>query len=106
MQRGVPSFLMRKIIEVDPRVIEYPREKPKPVRSEDGLYSVEMLAERWAFSTDKTSRILEKYRGERGFTDWGAPENVRTHKRRFSIIRITSALLQRIESEHNGIIER
>jgi hypothetical protein len=112
----VPTFLQElfvtddlgdfDILDLRQRVIEYVKDKPKSVRSADGLWSVEMLAERWAFSTDKTSRVLEGYRGQPGFSDFGSAENVRTHKRRFSIIRITSALLQRIESEHNGTTER
>jgi hypothetical protein len=62
-------------------------------------YSPDILAERWGCSTDKVNRVLEGYRGESGFMDLGNPEDVRAHKRRYSIIRIHPDLLEQIESD-------
>jgi len=83
----------------DGKSIEYLKDKPKPLRAEDGLYSPEMLAERWVFSEKKVRRILERYRSHSLYRDFGAPENVYTHKRRFSVPRITSELLAIIEKD-------
>ena len=83
----------------DGKSIEYVKVKPLHVRPVDGLYTGEMLAERWAFSEKKVSRILEKYRSYEGCKDFGSPENVYTKKRRFSLLRITAELLAIIEKD-------
>ena len=62
-------------------------------------FSVSAIATRWQCSTDKVARMLERFRAETGFLDLGSGENVRKHKRRYSIIRIHPTLLQRIEAE-------
>jgi hypothetical protein len=61
-------------------------------------FSVSAIAERWQCSTDKAARMLENFRGEEGFLDLGSGEDVRKHKRRYSIIRIHPTLLQKIEA--------
>ena len=83
----------------DGKSIEYVKDKPKPLRPADGLYSPEMLAERWAFSEKKVRRILERYRSHSLYRDFGAAENVYTKKRRFSVPRISAELLAIIESD-------
>jgi hypothetical protein len=60
--------------------------------------SAETIAKRWGCSVDKVSRMLEQHRGEPGFMDIGARENVRTHKRRYAIYRIHPTLLTKIEA--------
>jgi hypothetical protein len=80
------------------------REKKSPRRldidsAELFYHSPDILAERWGCSTDKVNRVLEGYRGESGFMDLGNPEDVRAHKRRYSIIRIHPDLLKQIESD-------
>ncbi len=60
--------------------------------------SADSIATRWSCSVDKVSRVLEGYRGESGFMDLGSREDVRKHKRRYSIYRIHPKLLTRIEA--------
>jgi hypothetical protein len=61
-------------------------------------FSVSAIAKRWNCSANKVISVLEEHRGEKGFMDLGSPENLRTHKRRYSIIRVHPALLNTIES--------
>jgi hypothetical protein len=61
-------------------------------------WSVSRIAQRLDCSTDKATRLLEQYRGQEGFLDLGSPEDVRKHKRRYSIIRVHPTLLQKIEA--------
>jgi hypothetical protein len=56
-------------------------------------FSVSAIASRWQCSTDKVSRMLEKFRGETGFLDLGSGEDVRKHKRKYAIVRIHPTLL-------------
>ena len=55
--------------------------------SSDALryFSVATIAARWQCSTDKVARMLARFRGETGFLDLGSGEDVRKHKRRYSI---------------------
>jgi hypothetical protein len=72
---------------------EKEKEKEKVV-----YFSVSAIAERWCCSANKVISILEGHRGEKGFMDLGSPENLKTHKRRYSILRIHPSLLQSIEA--------
>jgi hypothetical protein len=63
------------------------------------FFSVAAISQRWGVGLDKTARVLEPYRGRVGFLDLGSPENVRTHKRRYSIVKIHPTLLAQIEAE-------
>jgi hypothetical protein len=67
--------------------------------SEDTLkyFFVSTIAERWAVSDKKAARILEQFRGQSGFLDLGAPD--RLHRRKYSILRISPALLIQIENQ-------
>jgi hypothetical protein len=59
-------------------------------------YSVSMLAIRWGFSENKVSRLLETFRGRKGFMDFGQGD--RKRKRKYAIIRIHPTLLKEIEN--------
>jgi hypothetical protein len=61
-------------------------------------YSVAAIAERWALSTDKVSRVLEAYRDDPGYKDFGSPGDTRRHTRKYSIVRIHPTLLAKIEA--------
>lgn len=61
-------------------------------------FSTSAIAERWGCSPDKVTSVLEGHRGEKGFMDLGSPENLKTHKRRYSIVRIHPTLLNVIEA--------
>jgi hypothetical protein len=65
------------------------------VEEEIQYYSVSRLAIRWGFSETKVSRLLERYRGRKGFLDFGQGD--RRRKRKYSIIRIHPTLLKEIE---------
>jgi hypothetical protein len=71
----------------------FEKEKEKVI-----YYSTSAIAERWCCSPNKVISVLEGHRGEKGFMDLGAAEDVRKHKRRYSIIRIHPALLNVIEA--------
>ena len=60
-------------------------------------FSPSQIAERWGVSLDKASRTLERYRGKLGFMDLGQPH--RNRKRKYAIIRISPALLEKIEGD-------
>jgi hypothetical protein len=70
-----------------------------PNEKEIVFYSTSAIATRWNCSANKVISVLEGHRGEKGFMDLGSPENLRTHKRRYSIIRVHPALLAKIEAE-------
>lgn len=62
--------------------------------------SVAAIATRWSLSTDKVSKILERYRGQQGFLDFGRPgRDLKKHLRKYSVIRVSPELLARIEAE-------
>ena len=61
-------------------------------------FSTSAIAERWCCSANKVISILEGHRGEKGFMDLGSLENLKTHKRRYSIIRVHPTLLNSIEA--------
>jgi hypothetical protein len=67
---------------------------------ETAFFSVDAVAQRWSLSTDKTARLLEKYRGADGFHDFGRPDrDIKRHVRKYSIIRVSPELLAKIEAE-------
>jgi len=100
------AFVIAKMrrVEVDPRIIEYPREKPKPahVPAAGEWYSVASIAAKWSMSTDKVFRTVEGYRGRKGFMDQGTKANLKTHTRRSSFIRISPELLAQMEADFQG----
>jgi hypothetical protein len=63
------------------------------------FFSVSAIASRWAVSEDTVARRLEQFRGEQGFLDLGTPEDVKKHKRRYSVVRIHPTLLEKIEGQ-------
>jgi hypothetical protein len=65
---------------------------------DEDFISVGRIAKHWGCSIDKASHMLEKSRGEVGFLELGSHEDVRKHKRRYSIIKISPALLTKIEA--------
>jgi hypothetical protein len=78
----------------------WPAPEPYP-ELEPVFYSVAQIAARWGTSDDTVRRVLEKYRGQTGFMELGWPEDIRKHKRKYSIPRIHSTLLLRIEADLN-----
>lgn len=61
--------------------------------------SVATIASHWACSADTASRRIEKYRGQSGFLDLGSAGDLRRHKRRYAIVRISRELLKKIEND-------
>jgi hypothetical protein len=64
---------------------------------EEQFFSVSRIAVRWDCSESKVTRMVEKYRGRKGFLDLGHGDQKR--KRKYAIIRIHSVLLKEIEGE-------
>jgi len=89
----------KRIIEIDPRVIEVPREKPKHVPGDDGFFSSTELMERWHCSLDKVNKIVEPYRGQAGFIDFGSAGSLKKHTRKRGFVRIHRTLVMRIEND-------
>jgi hypothetical protein len=62
-------------------------------------YNVAGIAKRWNCSPGKVSKVLERFRGRRGFMDLAGGALLRRRsKRRYSIVRIHPTLLKEIEA--------
>ena len=73
------------------------RQRARQQGAPEQLYfSVKSIAQRWACSEDKVSRVLETYRGRAGFIDLAIRKK---RKRKYSIIRIAPFLLKEIEGD-------
>jgi hypothetical protein len=91
-----------KIIEYDPRIIEFPKVKPQHIPNVDGWSSVDTLAIKWGCSNSTVSRRLEKYRGREGFMDHGSKDSTKTHTRKYAVLAISPQLVPQIEADMRG----
>jgi hypothetical protein len=56
------------------------------------------LARQWRCSPNKARRLAEPFRGQLGFMETGTHEDVRKHRRKYSIVTISHALQTKIEA--------